>query len=80
MIRYREILRLHSQGISKTAIARSCECSRNTVARVVQRAEEIGIVWPLDLELSDAKLQKLLLPQSDLLDITVRRSRDSVLK
>ena len=66
MIRYREILRLHSQGISKTAIARSCECSRNTVARVVQRAEEVGIVWPLDQELSDAKLQKLLLPQSDL--------------
>ena len=66
MIRYREILRLHSQGISKTAIARSCECSRNTVARVVQRAEELGIVWPLDPEFSDAKLQKLLLPQSDL--------------
>ena len=66
MIRYREILRLHSQGISKTAIARSCECSRNTVARMVQRAEEIGIVWPLDPDFSDAKLQKLLLPQSDL--------------
>lgn len=66
MIRYREILRLHSQGISKTAIARSCECSRNTVARAVQRAEELGIVWPLDPEFSDAKLQKLLLPQSDL--------------
>ena len=66
MIRYREILRLHSQGISKTAIARSCECSRNTVARAVQRAEEVGIVWPLDPDFSDAKLQKLLLPQSDL--------------
>ena len=66
MIRYREILRLHSQGISKTAIARSCECSRNTVTRAVQRAEEVGIVWPLDPDFSDAKLQKLLLPQSDL--------------
>ena len=47
MIRYREILRLYSQGISKTAIAQSCECSRNTVAKVVQRAEEVGITWPL---------------------------------
>ena len=36
------------------------------MARAVQRAEEIGIVWPLDPELSDTKLQKLLLPQSDL--------------
>ena len=43
MIRYREILRLYSQGISKTAIAQSCECSRNTVSKVVQRAEEVGI-------------------------------------
>ena len=36
------------------------------MARAVQRAEEVGIVWPLDPEFSDAKLQKLLLPQSDL--------------
>ena len=55
MIRYREILRLYSQGISKTAIAQSCECSRNTVAKVVQRAEEVGLTWPLAPELSDAK-------------------------
>ena len=36
------------------------------MARAVQRAEEVGIVWPLDPDFSDAKLQKLLLPQSDL--------------
>ena len=41
MIRYREILRLHNHGISKTGIAQSCECSRNTVAKVVQRAEDV---------------------------------------
>lgn len=66
MIRYREILRLYSQGISKTAIAQSCECSRNTVSKVVQRAEEVGITWPLAPDLTDTKLQKRLLPQSDL--------------
>ena len=53
MIRYREILRLYSQGISKTAIAQSCECSRNTVSKVVQRAEEVGITWPLAPDLTD---------------------------
>lgn len=62
MIRYREILRLYSQGISKTAIAQSCECSRNTVSKVVQRAEEVGITWPLAPDLTDTKLQKRLLP------------------
>ncbi|MCX5977841.1 MAG: helix-turn-helix domain-containing protein, partial [Coprothermobacterota bacterium] len=35
MTKYREILRLHSQGISKRSIAISCECSRNTVTRVL---------------------------------------------
>ena len=66
MIRYREILRLHSHGISKTGIAQSCECSRNTVSKVVQRAEDLSIAWPLPPELNDAKLQKLLLPQTEM--------------
>jgi hypothetical protein len=35
MTSYREILRLSAQGISQRSIARSCDCSRNTVARVV---------------------------------------------
>ena len=47
MTKYREILRLHSQGISQRSIAASCECSRNTVAKVLGRTEELGITWPL---------------------------------
>ena len=31
MTNYREILRLHSRGISQRGIAASCQCSRNTV-------------------------------------------------
>jgi len=40
MTSYREILRLHSCGISQRSIAEICECSRNTVANVLRRAKE----------------------------------------
>ncbi|NLG32634.1 MAG: helix-turn-helix domain-containing protein [Syntrophomonadaceae bacterium] len=35
MAKYHEIPRLYSQGISQRSIALSCECSRNTVAKVI---------------------------------------------
>lgn len=60
MTQYREILRLHNQGISQRSIAVSCGCSRNTVASTITRAETHSLVWPLPIELTDAKLQKLL--------------------
>lgn len=60
MTQYREILRLHSQGISQRNIAVSCGCSRNTVASTINRASEHGLVWPVSIEMTDAKLQKLL--------------------
>jgi len=46
MTKYREILRLWDQGISKSSIAKSCECSRNTVSSVISRAEEAKMRWP----------------------------------
>ena len=63
MTNYREILRLHSQGISQRSIAISCACSRNTVAKVVKRAADIEVSWPLKNNMSDAELQKLLFPE-----------------
>lgn len=60
MTQYREILRLHNQGISQRSIAVSVGCSRNTVASTIARAETHNLVWPLSTELTDAKLQKLL--------------------
>jgi len=54
MTRYREILRLHSRGISQRGVAASCQCSRNTVAKVVARAKEMSISWPLKDELTDS--------------------------
>jgi transposase len=57
MTPYREILRLHSQGISQRQIAVSCDCSRNTVSNVLQRANQLGISWPLEQDLSDGELR-----------------------
>ena len=56
MTKYRAILRLRSQGISQRSIAASCECSRNTVAKVLGRAEELGITWPLPESMEDKVL------------------------
>ncbi len=64
MTNYREILRLHSRGISQRGIAASCQCSRNTVKRVLARAKETSIGWPLKDDLTDADLEKLLFPDS----------------
>jgi transposase len=65
MTQYREILRLHSHGISQRGIAASCQCSRNTVAKVVTKAKEMSIGWPLKEELTDSDLEKTLFPGAD---------------
>lgn len=48
MIKYREILRLHAQGISQRGIASSTSNSRNTIREVLKRAEEGNTKWPLE--------------------------------
>jgi transposase len=63
MTNYREILRLHSLGISGRSIAASCACSRNTVAKVLNRAQELGVIWPLKEGLSDIELQQMFFPE-----------------
>ncbi|MDB5053350.1 MAG: putative transposase y4bL/y4kJ/y4tB [Bacilli bacterium] len=60
MTQYREILRLHSQGISQRNIVVSCACSRNTVSKIILRAEELGITLPLEKDLTDGELRQRL--------------------
>jgi transposase len=75
MTRYREILRLHSHGISQRGIAASCQCSRNTVAKVVTKAKEMSIGWPLREGLTGSDLEKTLFPGVDA-QSSARRSPD----
>ena len=63
MTDYREILRLKSLGFSDRNIALSCPCSRNTVSKVLKRAKELGISWPLTNEQTNAVLEDTLYPK-----------------
>jgi transposase len=65
VIKYREILRLHAQGLTQRGIASSCSHSRNTVSEVLKRAQAHGITWPLDKGLDDGGLQELLFPEKN---------------
>lgn len=62
MTRYREILRLYSLGLSQQNIADSCNVSKKTVNRVLRRAKELGISWPLDANETDAVLAERFFP------------------
>jgi transposase len=64
MTKYREILRLYGRGISQRNIATNCQCSRNTVARVLARAKEKNLSWLLQVDLTDGDLEKILFPDS----------------
>ena len=47
MTKYREILRLSAMGLSQQDTADSCGVSKKTVNRVLKRAKELTISWPL---------------------------------
>jgi transposase len=68
MVKYREILRLDYQNVTKRGIASSCKCSRNTITEVLERAREKGISWPLPEEIGDRELQKILFPEKHAAD------------
>ena len=60
MTKYREILRLHSQGISSRNIAESLNCSRNTIRKALERAATANIAWPLSDNMTDKALEQKL--------------------
>ena len=41
----------------------SCPCSRNTVSRVLKRADELNLSWPLPEEQTNSALEDLLYPK-----------------
>lgn len=72
MTKYREILRLHSLGFSQQNIAYSCSVSKKTVNRVVNKAKNSNIFWPLDDNQTDDVLEELLFPSAKQSTLTKR--------
>ena len=64
MTKYREILRLSSLNLSQQNIADSCNVSKKTVNRVLKRAKELGVSWPLDANETDAVLAEKFFPSA----------------
>jgi len=63
MRKIREVLRLKWEcGLSKRAIARSCSIAHSTVREYLDRAEAVGLSWPLPDDLDDEALFRLLFP------------------
>lgn len=63
MTQYREIIRLHSLKFSERNIALSCSVSRNTVSKVLKKAEGINLSWPLNATMTDEVLEKMFFPK-----------------
>lgn len=62
MTKYREIIRLKHLGFSERNIAVACPCSRNTVTKVLKKASDLKLSWPLDDSITDAALENMLFP------------------
>ena len=77
MTKYREILRLLSPELSQRDIATSLGVSRNTVAKVRDRAKELSLSWPLDESFTDAELEQRMFPK-DLSPKSTKRMPDFV--
>src|SRR5665213_90783 len=61
--RLKEVLRLHSHGMSQHQIARSCSVSQSTVHDYISAAQTAGVKWPLPEDWSDRQIGEALFPQ-----------------
>jgi hypothetical protein len=59
-----EILRLNDARLSNLVIARACRISNSTVGEYLQRAQQMGIRWPLPEGLSEEALYQILFPEN----------------
>ena len=62
MINYLEILRLNHLGYSQRTIETTAHCSRHTVREVLAETDKHGIQWPLDDDITNADLERMLFP------------------
>jgi len=60
MLKIRELLRLfYQEQLSQRKIAISLRVSRDTVLRLLNKAKELGLSWPLPPDLNDQQLQDM---------------------
>ena len=76
MTKYREILRLASLGLNQQNIADSSGVSQKTVNRVLKRAKELNIFWPLEANETDAVLAEKLFPSAQKQASSTKRMPD----
>lgn len=62
MTDYRKILMLRSMGCSQREMERNKIASRETSKAVFETADRLGICWPLDGDITNADLERLLFP------------------
>ena len=60
MRKLKEVLRLHSLGMSQHQIARSCSISQSTVHDYVSAAQATGVKWPLPEDWDDRQIGEAL--------------------
>src|SRR5690349_8917537 len=63
MRKLKEVLRLHSLGLSQHQIARSCSISQSTVHEYLSAAQAAGVQWPLPENWGDQQIEQSLFPQ-----------------
>jgi murein DD-endopeptidase MepM/ murein hydrolase activator NlpD len=63
MRKLKEVLRLHSLGLSQHQIARSCSISQSTVHEYLSAAQAAGVRWPLPDNWDEQQIEQALFPQ-----------------
>lgn len=64
MRKIRDVLRLSAEGLSTRQIASSLAIGRTTLRGYLERADELGLRWPLPPSLSDTDLERLIYPRT----------------
>ena len=64
MRKIRDVLRLSAEGLSTRQIAASLAIGRTTLRGYLDRADELGLSWPLPPGLSDTDLERQIYPRT----------------
>ena len=62
MTDYLKILRLDYLDYSRRRIADCARCSRHTIRKVLEAASKANIHWPLDEDITNTELERILFP------------------